>query len=437
MVQTKKIFKGPLLKSWQKDVVDIICNKRGSGLTCVVKSKRQCGKSFLCMGVLLHYALNYSNSINALVSPTLAQARKIYKALVKSSYPAIKHKNETLLSIEYINGSEIFFKSAEQRDNLRGYNVNGIVIIDEATYISDDILELVLPWRNVANAPMLIVSTPRTRSGFFFDYYQQGLLPDTGIVTVDWSCYNTSEMMSPSLLAQYRKVLTKNQYKSEIEGEFIDEDSMVFTNIKSSAIAEPFNGQNKYQGIYGGIDFGAGGGGDSDSTVLTLFDETGQQIFIDYFNDLGTFQTVERILSDLGPFMGNLKYINAENNSIGSPLIDLILKTANDKGNYKLSTVLHRWVTTNSSKNKLVSLLQVGLEQGKTKLLNDKVLMAQLSCFEATYNPKTQVVTYAGANNFHDDAVLATMMAWEAYQHSLTTGVYSIGKGSQTKQSYK
>lgn len=437
MSKLEKHFKGPVLHEWQKDAVNIFCNKRGSGLTFVVKSKRQCGKSFLCMGVLLHYALNYTDSTNALVSPTLAQARKIYKSIVKASYPAVKRKNETLLEIEFINGSTIFFKSAEQRDSLRGYNVNGCLIIDEASFITDDILELILPWRNVANAPMMIVSTPRTHSGFFYDYYVQGLSNENNVISQDWNDYDTSEMMSPSLLAQYRKVLTKNQYKSEIEGEFIDEDSMVFTNIKSSAIAEPFNGQNKYQGIYGGIDFGAGGGGDSDSTVLTLFDETGQQIFIDYFNDLGTFQTVERILSDLGPFMGNLKYINAENNSIGSPLIDLILKTANDKGNYKLSTVLHRWVTTNSSKNKLVSLLQVGLEQGKTKLLNDKVLMAQLSCFEATYNPKTQVVTYAGANNFHDDAVLATMMAWEAYQHSLTTGVYSIGKGSQTKQSYK
>lgn len=429
-----KTFVGPKLKPWQKDVADVICNKRGSGLTAVVKSKRQCGKSYLCMGILLHYALNFSKSTSALVSPTLAQARKIYKAIVRSSSPAIKRKNETLLEIEFINGSTIFFRSSEQREALRGYSVDGILIIDEAAYISDDILQLVLPWRNVANAPMLITSSPRIRNGFFYDYYQQGLLPNTGIITIDWNNYDVSEMISPSLLAQYRKVLTKNQFKSEFEGEFLDDDGLVFTNVNASAIAIPYDGKTVYKGIYGGIDFGNGGGGDSDSTVLTLFDETGQMIFLDYFNDLGSFQTVERLLNDLKPFKQQLKYINAENNSIGSPLIDLLLRTATEQGDYKLSTILHRWITTNSSKAKLVSQLQVALEQGNVKLMNDNMLKYQFNIFEAVYNPKTQVVTYAGANGQHDDIPMSTMMAWDAYyNHGLTSGVYSIGTASMTK----
>lgn len=435
MNQVKHInFKGPHLKPWQSDVAKVICNKRGSGLTVVVKSKRQCGKSFMCIGILLHYALNYAKSTSALVAPTLAQARKVYKSIVKSSSAAIKRKNETLLEIEFINGSTIFFKSAEQRDNLRGYSVDGILIIDEAAYISDDILELVLPWRNVANAPMLVTSSPRIRNGFFFDYYQQGLLPDTNVVTVDWNDYDLSEMISPSLLAQYRKVLTKNQFKSEFEGEFLDDDGMVFTNINLSAIAIPFDGTNRYKGVYGGIDFGNGGGGDSDYTVLSLFDDTGQLVFLDYFNDLGSFQAVDRLLRDLEPFKQNLKWVNAENNSIGSPLIDLLLRTANEKGDYKLASVIHRWVTTNSTKNKLVNQLQVALEQGTVKLLNDKVLIYQFNIFEATYNPKTQVVTYEGANGQHDDIVMSVMMAWDSYyNHGLTSGVYSIGKSTQIK----
>ena len=281
---------------------------------------------------------------------------------------------------------------------------------------------------------MLVTSSPRIRNGFFFDYYQQGLLPDTNVVTVDWNDYDLSEMISPSLLAQYRKVLTKNQFKSEFEGEFLDDDGMVFTNINLSAIAIPFDGTNRYKGVYGGIDFGNGGGGDSDYTVLSLFDDTGQLVFLDYFNDLGSFQAVDRLLRDLEPFKQNLKWVNAENNSIGSPLIDLLLRTANEKGDYKLASVIHRWVTTNSTKNKLVNQLQVALEQGTVKLLNDKVLVYQFNIFEATYNPKTQVVTYEGANGQHDDIVMSVMMAWDSYyNHGLTAGVYSIGKSTQIK----
>jgi hypothetical protein len=208
---------------------------------------------------------------------------------------------------------------------------------------------------------------------------------------------------------------------------------MVFTNINVNAVAVGYNGQNTYKELYGGIDFSNGGGGSADSTVLCLFDQDGQMVYLDYFNDLGTFQTVDRLLSDLEPFMVNLKYLNAEANSIGSPFIDLLLKTANERGNRKLSTVLHRWVTTNQSKNGLVKQFQVGLEQCTVKILNDSVLKNQLSMFEATYNPKTQVISYAGCNNSHDDTVMATLLAYNAYQNSQTKGVYNLGKATQTK----
>lgn len=429
-----KTFVGPKLKPWQKAVTDILCTDDSKGLTVCVKAPRQRGKSYVSMGLLLWFGLNRKNSTSAMVSPTLGQARKVFKDIVRAASKAIKRKNETLLEIEFINGSTVFFKSAEQRDNLRGYTVDGILIIDEASFIPDTILELVLPWKQVSNCPMLVVSTPRTRDGFFYHYFQDGLLPNTGIKTIDWNDFDTSEMISPELMAQYRKILTRNQFKSEIEGEFLDGDGLVFTNIRLSAIAVPYNGQNTYKGLYGGVDFGAGGGGDSDWTCLTLFDNTGQMVYLDYFNDLGTFQTVDRILRDLEPFKVNLKYINMENNSIGNPLIDLILKTANERGDYKLASVIHRWVTSNTSKNKLVNQLQVGLEQGLTKILNDSMLINQLSSFEATYNVKTQTVSYEGACGTHDDLCMATMMAWDAYyNHCLSTGVYSLGKSTQIK----
>lgn len=427
-------FKGPKLFEWQKAVTDITCSDEAKGKTIVVKAPRQRGKSYVCLGVLLWYCLNKAKTTSAMVSPTLAQSRKVFKEITKSSSAAIARKNETLLEIEFINGSSIFFKSAEQRDNLRGYSVNGVLILDEAAYMTDDILQLILPWRQVSNCPMLIVSTPRIKEGFFFHYYQDGLLPNTGIVTIDWCDWDTSEMISPDLLKQYKKVLTKNQYKSEIEGEWLDGDGTVFNGIRMAAIATPFTGNNTYKGVYMGIDFGAGGGGDSDATALAIFDNTGQMIFLDYFNDLGTFQTVERLLNDIEPFKHNVKWINAEANSIGGPIIDLMLKSANEQGNYRLASVLNKWITSNSSKGKLVTQFQVGLEQGKAKILDEKNLINQLSIYEATYNPKTQVVSYNGANGAHDDLCVCTLLAWDSYvNHCLTTGVYSLGSASMKK----
>ena len=296
------------------------------------------------------------------------------------------------------------------------------------------LLQLILPWRQVSDCPLLIVSTPRVKEGFFFHYYQEGLQPNTGIITIDWCDWDTSEMISPEILKQYKKILTRNQFKSEIEGEWLDGDGMVFNNIRLCAVATPYTGKNAYKSVYMGIDFGAGGGGDSDSTALAMFDETGNMIFLDYFNDLGTFQTVERLLNDIEPFKQNVKWINAEANSIGGPIIDLMIKTANERGNRRLASVIHKWVTSNTSKGNLVTQFQVALEQCSAKILDEKNLINQLSIYEAEYNVKTQVVTYNGANGSHDDLCVCTMLAWDAYfNHGLTTGHYSLGSASMTK----
>ena len=427
--ERKTTYKGMKLYPWQKDVTDYICNSKGTGKVAVCKAPRQRGKSYMCEGILLHYAINQPKSISAMISPTLAQSRKVFKEIVNAIYESgiISKKNETLLEIELINGSTIFFKSAEMSNGLRGYHIDGILILDEAAYLTEDILELVLPWRQVSNAPMLLVSTPKIRSGIFYSYWIQGLNENSNsnVKSVDWCEYDTSCMISLEMVEQYKKVMTKNQFKTEILGEWLDDDGMVFTNITENIIDAEFNYINN-DFYFAGVDFGSGGGGDSDYTSITVFNDNGEMVYLDYFNDLGTFQQVDRILSDLSNFNFKLKYVYMENNSIGSPFIDLIIKSANDNKMFWLVNAITRWTTTNSSKNKLVVQFSLGLERNEAKLLNDRVLISQLTSYEATYNNKTQTVTYNGAYGTHDDTVMSTMMAWKAYTDYKQNGNYKL-----------
>lgn len=371
-----------------------------------------------------------------MISPTLAQARKVFKEIVNAVYNSgiIAKKNETLLEIELINGSTIFFKSAEMGDGLRGFHVDGILILDEAAYLTDDILELILPWRQVSNAPMLLVSTPKIRQGAFYSYWVQGLEDGGNIKSIDWCDWDTSCMISDEMVKQYKKVMTKNQFRSEILGEFLDDDGMVFTNITENAVSEGYDATRQYGGFYCGIDFGAGGGADSDYTSITVFDDNGEMVFLDYFNDLGTFQQVDRIIADLSIFSNGIRKAYMENNSIGSPFIDLILKTAAERRLNWLTNTTERWTTTNASKNKLVTLFCGGLERNEAKLLNDRVLINQLSSYEATYNNKTQTISYNGAYGTHDDTVMSTMIAWYAYSNIQNKGNYSIGSSAVSKR---
>ena len=432
--QKKRTYKGMKLFPWQQEVTDYICNAKGTGKVCVVKAPRQRGKSYMCEGILLHYAINQAHSISAMISPTLAQSRKIFKEIVNGIYNSgiIAKKNETLLEIELINGSTIFFKSSEMGDGLRGFHIDGILILDEAAYLTDDILELILPWRQVSNAPMLLVSTPKIRQGAYYSYWIQGIEDGENVKSIDWCDWDTSCMITEEMIKQYKKVMTKNQFRSEILGEFLDDDGMVFTNITANITSEGYDQTKQYGYFYGGIDFGAGGGGDY--TAITIYDDKGEMVFLDYFNDLGTFQQVDRIISDLSIFGSKLKKVYMENNSIGSPFVDLILKTAADRRLNWLSNVTERWTTTNASKNKLVQLFCVGLEQGEVKLLNDKVLINQLSSYEATFNSKTQTISYNGAYGTNDDCVMSSMIGWYAYKNLNNNGNYTIGGGSLRKK---
>jgi len=414
----------PKLYPWQKAVTDSICGKPGSGLKVVVKAPRQRGKSFVSQGVLCHYAVTYPNTVSAIVEPTNAQARKVFRSIKNGLWETsvIKKANETFLEIEFINNSRIMFKSAESGDNLRGYTVSGVLVLDEAAFVSQEILELVLPWLNVHNAPMLIVSTPKIRDGVFYNYWKEGIEGDGNVTSIDWNDWDTSVLLSDEMVEQYRRTLTANQFRSEILGEFLDDEGLVFNYLRENTIPDT---PGKYSKVFLGIDFGAGDNGDY--TSLSAFNEHGEMVFLDYFNNLSTLQQIDRLTNDLMSFGTNIVSINAENNSLGKPLIDLIIKSLNDNHQQVLVSKINRWVTTNGSKSELVKDFQVALEQGKVKLFDNKMLLTQFSAYEAEYNPKTQVITYNGAYGTHDDLVMSTMLAWNAYKKFTATGSYSIG----------
>lgn len=429
-------FIGSKLYPWQKDVAEKICKCPNENRTVVVKSHRQAGKSFLCEQVLLYYAINFPKSKNAMISPVLSQSRKVFKELVNAIYESgvIKRKNETLLEIELINGSTIFFKSAEMRDALRGETVTGVLIWDEAAFLPQEVAEYTLPWLQIHKANLLIVSTPKIRDGLFYNYWVRGLenkgvFPHSKqgkefVISIDWCEYDTSAVLSEELKMTYAKVLTKNQFRSEIEGQFLDSDGMVFENVRTLSTANPFNASVPYEGFFIGIDYGSGGG--NDYTALSVFDEGENLVFVDYFNDLSTFEQVDRIAKDLNLFGKKIKAIYAENNSIGNAFNDLLVKKLLDEKNTYIASKITRWTTTNDNKAKLVAQFQMELEQMNAKLLNDSTLIEQLCAYEATYNAKTQKVSYNGAMGTHDDLVMSTLLAMEAYKKNNNNGSYMI-----------
>jgi len=110
----------------------------------VLTTGRQYGKTILAQNLLLKWGLTNPKSVLMWVSPVYSQSRKVFQDLIK----AIQHTdlleeiNKTNLTIKFINGSVIHFKSAERADSLRGMTLN-YLIIDEAAFIKDNVWNLV------------------------------------------------------------------------------------------------------------------------------------------------------------------------------------------------------------------------------------------------------------------------------------------------------
>lgn len=391
----------PPLEEWQKVVYEDVHIARRSGNIFVVKSKRQVGKSCLAALLLIEYALK-EKCISVVVEPTQAQSRRLFKQISDMMQPTglLKSANSQLLTMEFSNGSEILFKSAEQRDALRGFTVSGLLVIDEAAFIPDPIFEILYPTCDANNAPILVISTPLFCSGEFYNLYTRGMNGDKHTKSYNWSEYDTSKYLSKEKLEHYRETISSLKFKSEYLGEFISEGSYIFGDIngciysKRAADVKP---------IYAGIDWGAGNGGDF--TVLMLMDRNGVITDIEAFNDLGPVEQIERIAGIINS-KPSIKTVCVEMNSIGTIYYDMLKKA--------IKTNIRKFITTNDSKRDIIEQLITAFQTQKVGIPYDEELILELQHY--TMEKTTKGYTYNGADGVHDDYVMALALAFDTYK---------------------
>lgn len=419
-----RVYKGFSPLSYQKSVTDILCTADGknSGRVVTVKAQRQRGKSFMVANVLLYYGINFRKTKNYYVAPTLKQAKEVFKTIVDATNGSgvIKSSNATDLFIRLINGSSISFKSAEQKDNLRGFTCTGILCIDECAYISDDVINIILPWTDWNKAPMLVCSTPFVKSGKFWEYYNYGKSGKDNYYTVDWTDKIYEEdmlkVMPLERLQEYESQLPKNVFKSDYLGEFLDDDGSVFTEFKKCVKINSIAVSDR---LYVGIDWATGNG--KDDTVISIINQYGKQVYLEYFNTISPTAQRDRIYEILKPLTNQIVCIRPELNSLGTPMTDMLKEKSQ-----VLANKIQGFNTTNSSKNDIVTQLQVAFEQDLIEILPDDKQLNELSTYSAEYNLKTKTITYNAPNGLNDDICIALMLSYDAYKSSTTVGVYHL-----------
>lgn len=386
------------LFKWQKDVIATLY-QHWRDYIHVVKSKRQCGKSLLLEIILLKTAIERKSSTSILLSPTLEQARKIFKELknILLNIPQLCYSfNEVNLNIQLTNYSQILFRSAEQRESLRGYTVTGIYCIDEAAFIPDNIFYETLAWVNVSSAPVVICSTPKHKTGFFYKYFCLGQEVGNRVISYDWATYDTSALLTNEKLEQYKIQVPTSQFTTEFLGQFLDESGGVFGDFSNCINDKVDRNLNCYMGI----DWGSGQG--SDYTSISIFNSKREMIGIDYFNNLDETETIKRIVNLIKQYKP-LK-VQVELNSIGQIFWGLLKKETRE-----LNTQLVGFTTTNQSKERIINQLQVYIQNREVSFLPDEELITELSVYEMKLSNNKHI--YNAPIGYHDDLVISTCLA--------------------------
>lgn len=389
MKNTNQILvKGYKPEEWQRDVHKGL-QEHWFNSTHIIKSKRQVGKTLMAINMLLKTALELRNSVSMIIEPTLNQSRNVFKTLNKAvaNLPLVVSSNKNELTLELINGSQILCKSAEQGEALRGYTVSGILIIDEAAYIQDNFFPIVYPCRDVHQAPLIMISTPRFKTGEFYETYLRGLNDEKDIYVYDFNNYDTSKFLNPERLEYYRKTIPAIKFQQDYLGLFAEFNGSVFKDF-SSCISKDF----QQLPVMFSIDWGNG----SDYTAIAIINTLNEVIDIVYFNDKDETQTIDyikKLVEHYKPYK-----IIVETNSIGNIFKGLLEKA--------IKQPIQGFNTDNNSKNRIINNLQVMIQNQQIKFPNIPELLTELAVYEQQ-KTSTGKITFNAPSGYHDDLIIA------------------------------
>ena len=405
--------RGAKLIGWQNDLVrEFLTLKKDERL--VIKKCRQVGCSFTFAQILFYVAINRPKSTSIYITTTNSAARKFFTDMGEfCKESSLVSMNGSLLEMTFWNGSIIYFKSSESQ--LRGISCKrgGIMVVDECAFLKSDIWTSILPFTTVSKANTLIASTPWTKRGMYYTFYERALSGDPGYHLIDTRDYDLSYFISEDQREEYRKILSPQAFRTEIDGEFMDSTSGVFGDYQSIYV-EP---EDK-DPVWCGIDFSVSVGGDD--TVLTGFNKSKQQCLLYYDNSIADpVQRAEK-LADIINSYPSIKKVICETNSMGSTFISIMRRKL------KRPNILEEFTTTNSTKKDIIENLVSLIGQKEITLLDDPKQDYEFAIFQLV-ELKNGNYSYAAdtkVQNSKDDIVMATAFAAKCFSGS--SGTYML-----------
>jgi hypothetical protein len=308
-------------------------------------------------------------------------------------------------------GSRLDFRGADQPERIEGFGYNLIVLNEAGIILKDEYLweNAIRPMSLDFNPDILIGGTPKGKNLFWRLATKAQDRQDP--LYRDWQHFHYTSYDNPFIdkadIDALAADLPEAVRKQEIYAEFLDDATGVFRyvdRIIGSQPSPPIPGR----AYCAGLDLAK----HVDFTVLTIFDDAGNQVYWNRFNKLD-WPYQKRLITDvIRQYKARLLM---DSTGIGDPIFDDLRAAGLDCDGYKF---------THDSKKKLVESLMLAIEQQQIKLLNEPIQTNELKVFEYTLSP-SGVISYSAPEGMHDDAVMALALANWARQ-SITAGTWQV-----------
>lgn len=211
---------------------------RSTDRQIILNCSRQAGKSTVSSLLALHTSLYAPPAPTLLLSPSLRQSQELFRK-VKDGYNAVGRQvcgvaEESALRLELTNGARIICLPGTEQ-TVRGFSGVGLLVVDEASRVSDDLYYAIRPMLAVSGGRIVLLSTPFGRRGFFFDEWTSG--------GKNWRRVEIPADKVPRIskawLAQERRQIGDWWFKQEYGCQFVETSDQVFSYEDIQATLDP------------------------------------------------------------------------------------------------------------------------------------------------------------------------------------------------------
>jgi hypothetical protein len=210
---------------------------RSTASQSLLLCSRQAGKSTCTASLAVHTAVYDPGSLTLLFAPSLRQSTELFRKVTEfyGTIDPTPLEQESLSRLELPNGSRIVSLPASP-DSVRGFSSPALIIVDEAAFVADDLMQAVRPMLAVGGGRLIGMSSAHGRTGWFFQAWTDGGLHwERLMVTAD-----DVPRISREFLERERAAMPHSKFMSEYYCQFSDAAEQVFSAdlIRSALTAD-------------------------------------------------------------------------------------------------------------------------------------------------------------------------------------------------------